>query len=320
MAKTASRISAPAKKAAPAATKTPASAKTPARTTTSSQPPSRQEVAVPDDRLRNLPAHMQADAGMGLEHVGAEDLEIPRLKLIQGISKELQEYNDLRAGNFFHTASETIFDEPFRVVPILFQKMYILWNPLDSGGGILARADDAVHWSPSTGTFKGKLDKKDGGGPFEWKLAKTVQESGLANWGTLNASDSNSPPAATLMYNFLFGFPDNPELSPAVFTFQRSSIKAGRKFLSKLKIVRTPIFGTMYEMSSVDDGQANREFKNVNMKGVGLVDDADMYGVFKDLHMAYSSKGLNIKDIDSLSDEDGANAGDDDGGSDKPKY
>lgn len=316
MAKTASRVAAkPAAKTVPKPTPKPSApaVRAPAKP--------KQELAVQDERVLALPAHMQGDAGMGLEKIGAGDLEIPRLKLIQGVSPELQEFNDLRAGHFFHTASEMIFDEPFRVVPIYVQKEYILWNPLEAGGGILARASDAIHWSPSEGEFDVKLDKKDGGAKVKWKLAPTVQQSGLANWGTMNPADKDSPPAATLMYNFLFGFPDHPDLMPAVFTFQRSSIKIGRKFLTKLKTVRTPLFGTVYSVTAADSGPDGREFKVPVMTGVGLVDDADMYQTFKDMHMSFSDKGLNIKDIDGLASEDGSNATDDEeDGSNKPKY
>lgn len=310
MAKTATKIATPAKtapKPAPAKPKAsvPATVK------------AKNEVAL-DDATRNLPAFMQADAGKGLDGMGAEDMEIPRLKLIQGVSPELTEFNELRAGNFFHTATQTIFDEAFRVVPIYVQKEYILWNPLEAGGGILARASDAVHWSPSSGSFKVKLDKKDGGAQVEWNLAKTVQQSGLANWGTMNPNDKDSPPAATLMYNFLFGFPDYPDLPPAVFTFQRSSIKVGRKFITKLKTVRTPIFGTIYTVTAGTAGDAKREYAVPVLTGAGLVESEDMYNTFKAMHEGFSTKGLNIKDIDGLNDEGGTNDDDSDDG--KPKY
>lgn len=316
MAKTATKVAAPAPKKPdpkPSASK----ATTAPRASVPATVKPRNEVA--DPSLANVPAFMQQDVGMGLDKIGNEDLDVPRLKLIQGISPELQEFNDLRAGHFFHTSAEMIFDEPFRVVPIYVQKEYILWNPLDSGGGILARAADAIHWSPSTGEFDVKLDKSQGGAKVKWTLKPTVAQSGLANWGTQNPGDKDSPPAATLMYNFLFGFPDHPELMPAVYSFQRSTIKIGRKFLTKLKTVRTPIFGTVYSMTSTDMGPDSKTYKVPVITGVGLVDSEAMYNDFKAMHESFSVKGLNIKDIDSLADEDGKNDTDE-GDDGKPKY
>lgn len=267
----------------------------------------------------NMPAFMRKDVQAGLtgkENIGNEDIEIPRLKLMQGLSKELEDYNDLRKGNFFHTASETIFDEPFEIVPVYLDRGYILWKPRDAGGGILARAPDGIHWSPSSGEFTVQLDKKDGGNTVTWKLAKTVQQSGLANWGTMNPSDSNSPPAATLMYNVVCAFPGHPDLMPAALTFQRSSIKIGRRFNTKLKTVRTPLFGLKFLVSSFDDSNSRgQDFKNVLIQGAGMVTDENQYNMYKMMHEGLRQTGLKIKDLESVQDEDvGTNEGDEENG------
>src|SRR5580693_7378509 len=265
------------------------------------QSPALRQAPPPAAVVEQLPAHMRGDVDLGKENITQADMDIPRLKLIQGLSKELQLYDDLRAGHFFHTASEMMFDEAFRVVPIFFDKQYILWRPLEDGGGILARAADGVNWSPSQGKYKVKLDRKDGGVEVEWNLAPTVQQSGLANWGTMNPANNNSPPAATLMYNFVLAFPDYPDLMPAVLTFQRSSIKIGRKFMTKLKTVRTPLFGSIFTLSSfADHNSASQDFKNINIVGAGLVNDPDLYQLYKDMYGSLRKAGLNIRDVDSL--------------------
>lgn len=293
MAKTATK----AKNPPPAAKKDPPK---PASRAVQTRPQNTQ-VSAPNEKL---PAFMQQDVGMGTEHIGQSEMEIPRLKLMQGLSKELQLYDDLRPGHFFHTATEAIIDKPIRVVPVYADIQYILWRPRDDGGGIIARAADGVHWSPGHGEFEVKLDKKDGGHKVVWKLAKTVAESGLANWGTMNPSDPDSPPAATLMYNFLLAFPDDPELMPAVLTFQRSSIKMGRKLNTKLKTLRTPIFGSMFHLSAADDhNAANQDFKNINMTGAGFVEDEDLYNQYKDLHLSLRKTGFNIRDLNEMQDE-----------------
>lgn len=256
-----------------------------------------------------LPAHMRSDVDMGKEAITQADMDIPRLKLMQGTSKELTLYDELRPGHFFHTASEMSFDEPFRVVPIYFDRQYILWRPLENGGGIIARAADGVNWSPSSGEFEVTLDRKDGGAKVKWRLTPTVQGSGLANWGTMNPDNPQSPPAATLMYNFVLAFPDYPDLMPAVLTFQRSSIRVGRKFMTKLKTVRTPLFGSVFTLSSVDDhNAANQDYKNISMVGAGLVEAPELYQFYKDMHLGLRKSGLNVRDVDSLQEDPEAGA------------
>lgn len=264
------------------------------------KPPSKgQDVSAP------MPDFMKGDVGRGTENILSEDIDTPRLKLIQALSPELQEFNELRAGNFWHSAAEHIFSEPFRAVAVYYDRRFVLWNPRDSGGGILARADDGVHWSPSDSEFKVKLDKKDGGAQVTWRTAKTVEQSGLANWGSMNPNDPNSSPAATRLLNFLLVFPDFPDLMPAVFSFQRSSIKVGRKFLAKIKTIRGPLFGMQWTMASfVDTNRAGQDFHNVSIQGAGYLTDAKFYEQYKSLNENFSKTGINIKDVEGLQDED----------------
>lgn len=269
-----------------------------------------------------VPAFMRQDAGQG-PSIDRSDLEIPRIKLMQAMSPELADYDGMRAGDFFHTSAEHIFHGPFIGVPIYFEKRYILWNPRDSGGGILARADDGIHWSPSSGEFTVKLDRKDGGDTVKWKIAPTVQQSGLANWGTMNPNDPNSPPAATLMYNYVIGFPQHPDLMPAVLTFQRSSVSVGRRFNTKLMTVtgRAPMFGLLFEFSSAEaTNKSGQKFFNVAARGAGYLTDEALYEQYREANRKFLEAGLSVRDIESLQGEDDETGDDeaepgDDGGS-----
>lgn len=261
-------------------------------------------VAISTD-MSSTPEFMRGDLGAGRENIRQQDIEVPRLKLIQGISPELQEYNELRAGNFLHTASEVIFDEPFLAVPIFMDVRYMLWRPRDDGGGILARADDGEHWSPANTEFTVKLDRKDGGKTVTWSTKRTVRESGLAEWGSMDQDNPKSPPAATLMYNFLLAFPEMPELMPAVMTFQRSSVRMGRKFNSKLVSTRDPIFGLVFRIGSfIDTNGQGQDFFNIQTSGYGKIQDPTAYADYKKLHESFKAMGLNIRDLESVGDED----------------
>lgn len=287
--------------------------------------PTRAVAARHDDD--SLPDFMRQDLGAGHGNIGREDMEVPRLKLMQGLSPELNEFNKLRPGMFFHTAAEHIFEGPFLAVPIYMDKRFILWRPRDSGGGILARADDGIHWAPADTEFEVKLDKKDGGVNVKWRTAKTVKQSGLAEWGSMNPQDTNSPPAATLMYNFVLGFPEHPDLLPAVLTFQRSSIKYGRRLITKIKTQQAPIFGLQFEFSSISDtNSSNQPFHNIQVKGAGKVQDQDLYRAYRDLNQSFAQAGLSVKDLETIQDEEAGDAAEDDEkdappvGKNRPRY
>lgn len=253
-----------------------------------------------------LPAHLQDYVGKGMEGMGQEDLARPRLKLLQALSPELETYNKARPGDYLHTSSGEILSGQFLVVPCFVAKRYLLWRPREEGGGILARSDDGVTWSPPNATFDVKLDKKDGGARVTWKTAPTVAESRLGEWGTQDPNDTQSPPAATKLYDYVFGFPEYPDLEPAVFSFQRSSWKRGRDLNTNIKtaIARRPMFTLVYTMESVDDANSvNQDFKNVMATPAGHLTDDDLIEVYRQHFDALSTMGLKIRDEDSLQEE-----------------
>lgn len=249
------------------------------------------------------PDWMKTESGKGLENLDNSDFELPRLKLLQGLSKEVQERDDTRAGWFFHTAAEQSFSKPFLAVPIFIDRRYLLWRPLENGGGILARADDGVHWQPANVSFDVKLDKKDGGHRVVWKTAKTVKESGLAEWGTHNPNDPNSAPAATLMINMVLAFPEHPDVPPAVLTFQRTSIRNGKSLASKIRVAnsRAAIYGMVIRFAAVDDVNANgQKFFNIQGTMSGFLANRAQYDQYAELNKQFAQTGIAIKDVDSM--------------------
>ncbi len=110
-------------------------AKAPATTPKSDKPSS---IVLADD-LSAIPDFMRPDVGKGTENIGMEDMDTPRIKLMQGLSPELESHSDLRIGHFFHTANDLSLGASFRAVAVYTDQRYILWRPRDMGGGILAR-------------------------------------------------------------------------------------------------------------------------------------------------------------------------------------
>lgn len=249
-----------------------------------------------------LPEFMQAQVGMGTEAVDASSAEIPRIKLMQKISPELEEYNFLKAGDMFHTLAEKSLGSEIRITPIYVDQRYILWRPQESGGGILARADDGIHWTPGSATFAVKLKS---GQDVTWTTRPTVEASGLDKWGSSNPADPNSPPAATKMFNLVVTFPDDPDMPPAVVTLQRSSIKVARRFIGKLKITRAPSFGLIFKMKSIDDKNGvGQSFKNYFFQADGMVEDKEVYDRNFEFYKLFKAQGIQVKDLESAQEED----------------
>lgn len=256
-----------------------------------------QAVAVKEEGELALPSFMQEQVGLGTERLSSSDHEVPRIKLLQALSPELTEYNDLKQGQFWHSLAEQNLGSEIRISPIFTDVRFILWRPRkNSSGGILARAEDGIHWSPPNGEFSVKLDN---GKDTVWRTAPTVSQSGLAEWGSSDPADVNSPPAATRMYVFAITFPDKPELPPAVVTLQRSQIKVARRLIGKLKITRAPSFGQIYKMTAVNDkNAAGQSFFNFSFTKEGLIEDKDIYESNFGYYKMFKSQGVQVKDLE----------------------
>ena len=88
------------------------------------------------------------DAGAGLENVTQEDLIIPRLKLVQALSPQVQKHDGayiegISVGDIFNTVSNEFWsgEKGITVVPVAYKRVFLEWGP-ERGGGLIATYDD----------------------------------------------------------------------------------------------------------------------------------------------------------------------------------
>tara|TARA_A100000172_G_C3042120_1_gene110907 strand:+ start:1906 stop:2736 length:831 start_codon:yes stop_codon:yes gene_type:complete len=86
----------------------------------------------------------EEDAGSGLENVTAEDLTIPRLKILQALSPEVNK-NDGKyiegaaSGDITNTVTKDLYTDETGcvVIPVAYKRMFLEWQPRESGGGLI---------------------------------------------------------------------------------------------------------------------------------------------------------------------------------------
>ena len=91
----------------------------------------------------------EEDAGSGLENVTAEDLTIPRLKILQALSPEVNK-NDGKyiegaaSGDITNTVTKDLFTEETGclVIPVAYKRMFLEWQPRENGGGLINQHTD----------------------------------------------------------------------------------------------------------------------------------------------------------------------------------
>lgn len=240
--------------------------------------------------LAEMPDWMKGKQNDVLQGIDQSDMAIPRVALIQSVSDEAQT-GEARPGDYFHTLAREGLGKELRMIPIIVTKAYMLWKPRKAGGGILARADDGVHWNPPDAEFSFTLDGKE----YRWKTAPTVAESKLDAWGSFDPSNSQSQPAATKMMNMLCWLPDFPHLSPSVFTFQRSSLKPGKKFLGNLGMSQVPGYGRLFKMNSEQATNASGEkYLLPTLVADGFVQDKELFDRLEELNQHFKKVGVKV--------------------------
>jgi hypothetical protein len=216
-----------------------------------------------------VPGYLAQYAKGSLGNIDSTDRIIPRIKLMQAISPELQDFADkAKAGQFWHTIAQENMGPTLRAIPIVIRKSYILWAPRNDDRGILARAMDGIHWDPPNAEFTVK--PKGSPNNVTYKTCKTVAESKLDQFGTSIPGDNNSPPAASLTYNMMWFLPDFPELSPSIIINTRSSIKPMQQLLSRIDSKPVPHFCQLYNIGTVQQKGAEGPYFNFTYTGAGF--------------------------------------------------
>ena len=91
----------------------------------------------------DVPAHVRAaqGAGRGNEDVG-NAVAIPRIKLLQKMSPEVDKYNAKHiegadVGHFINSISSEVYGEELYAVSLKFKVEYVVWRSMEAGGGLL---------------------------------------------------------------------------------------------------------------------------------------------------------------------------------------
>jgi hypothetical protein len=247
-----------------------------------------------------LPAHLEGKTKTTrIGNIDSTDLVIPRIKLLQNVSPELQEVNGTRPGEFYHTISMEMLGKELVGVPVLLRKTFVLWAPRGDDRGILARSRDAIHWDPPEGKFEVKF--KNNPNTYVWQLAPTVRESGLSEFGSSRNDDPRSAPAASLTYEVIWHFPDRPELGQAILLNARGAIKPCQRLISMVEAKPVDHYFQLYRISIVPDkGPNNEPFWNYNYASAGYVDEelGEQMGKLYELY-----EKMNIRASDEREDD-----------------
>ena len=229
-----------------------------------------------------VPAHLQGGKTTKIGNIDSSDLIIPRVKLLQAISPEVDSFDGAKKGEFWHTIASESMGSEIRAVPIILRKTFVLWSPRNDDRGILARASDGVYWDEQFRGLSFEVKPKGSPHPVKYTLGDRVMNSvdgavPLSEFGSSIPGDDNSPPAAALTYQFLWYFLDAPEMSPAIIINTRSSVKPAKGLLSKIDLRPVDHFGQVFKISTVQEQSDDGPYYNYTYTADGYVGDSDVF-------------------------------------------
>lgn len=219
-----------------------------------------------------LPAHLQQYANKErLGNLDESDRIVPRLQLLQAISPEVTEFDNAKAGTFWHNLATESLGNSIRAIPIVVRKSVILWAPRGDDRGILARSMDCVNWDNPNMEFTVK--PKGAAKPIIWATKGSVDESGLLEFGSSIPGDSRSNPAASLTYNTMWYLPDFPSYSPVVMINTRSQIKPTQQLYNRIDVRPVAHYAQLWEIGVVQEKGAEGPYFNVTYRAAGYPDE-----------------------------------------------
>nr|DAF74768.1 MAG TPA: hypothetical protein [Caudoviricetes sp.] len=168
------------------------------------------------------------DTGMplGFEDDSAEDLIIPRIKVMQALSPEVQDQKATIGTIINSLTLENITDKVF--VPVCKFNNNVLWRDRNAGGGIICRAADGKIGIMEDGTQRYCAQCRK----CEFDNTKKGREA---------------IPTCTKYINFLGFFEDDP--TPIILSFSKTNMAEGKQMYSMAKVARQNIWNFGYRLT-----------------------------------------------------------------------
>jgi hypothetical protein len=224
--------------------------------------------------------------GRGMEETSSEDLILPRIKLLQGLSPEVLEEPPLgKIGEFLHSLSKKCYGKELIFIPVYFFHSRIKWRDKAEGGGILCLSKDGKYPTISESLAPAScLSCKD------------------KDWNG-HAEGEDKVPACTLYYNFIVLVPDGDVVG---LSLAKTQISAARRLITMIKYIggSSDSFARKYKMTSKRVEKAGVSYYVPDFIDAGWVNELE-YRKALALYTEVRSKDVSVEaEQDHFSEEE----------------
>jgi len=219
---------------------------------------------------KEVPAYLMkkdGEAARGFENVRKEDLQLPRLKLLQALSPEVADGKG-KAGDILNSLSDQNYGNELTFIPIISSYSRVYWESKERDAEILCSSDDGLVPSPRVENPPAESCATCPNSKFQ-KDKKTGKEN---------------PPLCTEFYNF-------PVLvngrEPAGLAFSRSKINVAKRMMSKAVYAGKgmDLFGLKFKLRTKSERSSKGDYFNFDIVGLGYASEAE----YKEAESFYNS-------------------------------
>tara|TARA_R110000868_G_scaffold194446_1_gene439865 strand:- start:855 stop:1631 length:777 start_codon:yes stop_codon:yes gene_type:complete len=244
------------------------------------------EVAVMDENM------FAADAGVGVNNLGSEDLAIPFIKVLQKMSDELDDLDNAKAGDIYNTVTKDIVKgkDGIRLINCAYNLQYIEWEPRGTGTGAPHAIYGAGDEIPATERGDDNKDYVvDGNGRYLERTAQhyvlVVDEDGVTQQALLPMKSTQ--------------FKKSKQWNSAMRSLK---MKDGNGSL-----FTPPRFSHIWKLETVSEENKNGSWHGWQISKDGVVEDVNVYQEAKLFAESIQAGQVNVKHVreeESSSDED----------------
>ena len=212
----------------------------------------------------NLPAErMQTAKGLG--NISEEDRIIPRLKIMQPLSPEVDE-GIAKPGEFVNSIAKKSYGKVLTLTPVIWWKTRVYWQPREEGGEILCQARDAIE-----GT--------------QYGLCADCDHSKWHN---------KESPICTAIINIL-GLVNNAELIAT--SFMKTSYFTGKQLINLFNYKKVDIFNFQYEISAVQEQNDFGKFWVIKFKDLNTPVSDEIYKACSKIYDNFAKIKEKVEDV-----------------------
>ena len=225
------------------------------------------------------PNMFAADAGVGVNDLGTEDLAIPFLKVLQKMSDELDDL-DAKAGDIYNTVTKEVVKggDGVRVVNCAYTLQYIEWEPRGTGTGAphqIYSSDDKI---PETQRGEDNKDYVvDGNGRYLERTAQhyvlVIDEDGITQQALLPMKSTQ--------------FKKSKQWNSAMRSLKMKD-SAGNLFTP-------PRFSHIWKLETVSEENKNGSWHGWQISKDGAIEDPNVYAEAKSFADSIQAGQVNVK-------------------------